>query len=64
METERSPETDEIRKFEESVKYQEGINDVCLPWRKDHSKLGTNYCKAMTCLNGVARRFQKNDQYS
>ncbi len=68
MDNECSLETDTVWEFERSVKYRQRRYEVCLPLKEGNLNLASNYCTALTRLNGLSRRFQNNshlhDQYS
>lgn len=62
MDTDKNPDMDTLKSFEESVKYKRGRYEVSLPWKDNVFNLSNNYNNALSRLNNMCRRFQRNDQ--
>lgn len=60
--TEKPPEQDALKLFDDSISLKQGRYEVCLPWKDNVSDLSKNYNTALNRLNNLARRFQRNDE--
>lgn len=50
-----------LQQFEETTIFNDGCYQVALPWREDHPVLHDNYDIATKRLDGLRRKFKKDD---
>lgn len=61
MEKEQSFENQEaLRKFEETIKYDNGRYEVCLPWKDEQMMIDDNYGPAENRFSQLVRKLQRN----
>lgn len=61
MDTDKAPDMETLKCFEECVQFKNCRYEVSLPWKDNAYNLSKNYDNALNRLKSMTRRFQRND---